>query len=48
MTDASTLAGEEVFGSFNNDITESKIVLEIILNCLFLFVLGPRFENMPN
>lgn len=27
MTEASTLAGLYVFGSFSNDITESKIVL---------------------
>jgi hypothetical protein len=26
MTDASTLAGENVLGSFNKDITDSKIV----------------------
>lgn len=26
ITDASTLAGENVFGSFNNDITDNKTV----------------------
>lgn len=28
ITEASTLAGENVFGSFNNDMTLSKIVLQ--------------------
>ena len=32
MTDASTLAGDEVFGSLSNEITESRIVLESIEN----------------
>lgn len=29
ITEASTFAGDEVFGSFNRDITESKIVLQL-------------------
>uniref|UniRef100_A0A0B7AZI7 Uncharacterized protein n=1 Tax=Arion vulgaris TaxID=1028688 RepID=A0A0B7AZI7_9EUPU len=29
MTDASTLAGENVFGSFSNEITLSRIVLNL-------------------
>ena len=29
ITDASTLAGENVFGSFNNEITLRRIVLQI-------------------
>lgn len=30
MTEASTFAGEDVFGSFSNDITLNNIVLRIL------------------